>query len=139
MAPRFIVASAADIDWLIEQDTHVSAAWTVRCVSLKEYCVAVEGEVRGGYLRFSQFWGRIPYLEMIYVDPSWRGVGIGYGLLRAWEDAMRSQGAAMLMTSAMSDEPDALAWHVMNGYERTGELTFGGIQPTPEVFFVKAL
>lgn len=139
MAPRYIVASAADVDWLIEQDEHVSADWTVRCVALKEYFVAVEGDVRRGFLRFSRFWGRIPYLEMIQVDPAWRGVGIGYGLLQAWEEAMRAEGASLLMTSAMSDEPDPQAWHRMNGYERSGELTFGALQATPEVFFVKTL
>lgn len=139
MAPRFIVASAADVDWLIEQDAHVGAEWVVRCVALKEYFVAVDGEVRRGYLRFSRFWGRIPYLEMIQVDPEWRGVGIGYGLLCAWEEAMRAEGANLAMTSAMSSEPDPQAWHRMNGYEPSGELTFGAAQPTPEVFFVKAL
>ena len=52
---------------------------------------------------------------------------------------MRSTGATVLMTSSMSDEAEPQVWHERNGFERSGTLTFGNYQLTPEVFFVKTL
>lgn len=52
---------------------------------------------------------------------------------------MREAGASLVMTSSMADEPEPQAWHRRNGFVESGSLTFGRLQPTPEVFFVKPL
>ncbi|MGO7424599.1 N-acetyltransferase, partial [Rhizobium ruizarguesonis] len=60
-----IRAGQADIDWLVRADASAGAAWVSRCVALGEYLVAKEADEIVGFLRFSRFWGRVPYMEMI--------------------------------------------------------------------------
>jgi len=43
------------------------------------------------------------------------------------------------MTSAMEDEPKPQKWHERNGFKKSGELTFGKVQNTKEIFFIKDL
>lgn len=52
-----------------------------------------------GFLRFSWFWGMIPYMEMIQVLPEQRQFGIGRALAERWETAMLDEGATLLMAS----------------------------------------
>jgi GNAT superfamily N-acetyltransferase len=133
------IATLADAPWLVAWDTHVAPDWVRRCLDLKEYYIARSGAERIGFLRHSRFWGVIPFMDLIYVAPAWRRQGVGSALLEAWRQAMADQGASVLMTSSLSDEPEPQAWHERNGFERAGSLTFGAHQSTPEVFFVKSL
>jgi predicted N-acetyltransferase YhbS len=133
------LATSADADWLVEQDQNVSADWARRCVASDEYLVASLGGEPVGYLRFSWFWRAVPYMERVHVLEAYQRSGVGTALVGLWETNMRAQGAALLMTSSMSDEPEPQAWHRRNGFVDSGALTFGKAQPTPEVFFVKDL
>jgi predicted GNAT superfamily acetyltransferase len=132
-------ATPADRDWLVAQDNHIPAEWVSRCIASGEYLVARLESERAGFLRFSWFWRAIPYMELIRVADAQQRRGIGTALLKSWEASMRAQGAMLLMTSSMSDEPEPQAWHRRNGFVETGNLTFGDLQKTPEVFFVKQL
>jgi GNAT superfamily N-acetyltransferase len=132
-------ATSADMDWLSKVDVHVGQPWVRRCVELDEYLIARAGGEAAGFLRHSMFWGAVPFMDLIYVEPSWRRRGVGSSLLQVWQQAMQDRGATVLMTSSMSDEVDPQAWHHRNGFERSGALTFGSYQSTPEVFFVKSL
>ncbi|MBY3122403.1 MULTISPECIES: GNAT family N-acetyltransferase [Rhizobium] len=135
------VASAgqADIDWLVREDASAGAAWVSRCVALGEYLVAREAGEIVGFLRFSRFWGRVPYMEMIRVLPGHRRSGVGTALFLAWEKAMRDDGARMLMTSSECDESRPQDWHRRNGFSETGAIELPGLQSVPEVFFIKQI
>ncbi len=133
------LATRAHVDWLMDHDRHISPDWVRRCVAADEVLVACLDGALAGYLRFSWFWRAIPYMELIHVLEPHRRSGIGTALVALWDSNMRAQGAELLMTSSMSDEPEPQAWHRRNGFVESGALTFGGLQPTPEVFFVKAL
>ncbi|MFN3521558.1 MAG: GNAT family N-acetyltransferase [Phenylobacterium sp.] len=139
MTLRIVHAVSGDLDWLLAHDVHVSADWVRRCLDQQEYLLAWRGASPDGFLRFSRFWGRVPYLEMIQVEPRARGAGVGRALVAAWEAQMKAQGAAQVMTSAVADEPGPQAFHRANGYEEAGALRLNGVQATPEVFFTKAL
>jgi GNAT superfamily N-acetyltransferase len=132
-------ANPADLDWLIDHDHHVSPDWLRRCVAAEEILVAsLDGDLVG-FLRFAWFWRAIPYMELIHVLDAHRRSGVGSALVGLWEARVRAQGAVLLMTSSMSDEPEPQAWHRRNGFVESGALTFGRLEPTPEVFFVKDL
>ncbi len=133
------LAAIVHLDWLKAHDVHVSPVWSARCLSLGEYRVAVIDAEPVGFLRHSWFWGTIPYMELVLVLAPVRRHGIGTALLKHWEAAMILRGARFLMTSSMADEPEPQAWHRRNGYRETGQLTFGSMQPTPEVFFIKEI
>lgn len=88
-----------DSPWLVEHDD-ASEHWVGRCIQYGEYFVAEQdGEILG-FLRFSRFWGRIPYMDMIRVLSSHQRAGVGTALFRAWEKAMIDDGAQHLMTSS---------------------------------------
>ncbi|MBY5318127.1 GNAT family N-acetyltransferase [Rhizobium leguminosarum] len=132
-------ARQADIDWLVRADASAGEAWVSRCVALGEYLVAREAGEIVGFLRFSRFWGRVPYMEMIRVLPGHRRSGVGTALFLAWEDAMRDDGARLLMTSSECDESRPQDWHRRNGFSETGAIELPGLQSVPEVFFIKQI
>ena len=132
-------AAAVDRDWLAAEDAHIPADWVARCIEAGEYLIARVGGTRAGFLRYAWFWRTIPYMELIRVAETSRRRGIGTALFRRWEGDMRAGGARLLTTSSMSDEPEPQAWHRRNGFVASGSLTFGHLQETPEVFFVKTL
>ncbi|ANL67472.1 GCN5-related N-acetyltransferase protein [Rhizobium phaseoli] len=130
-------ASQGDIDWLVREDANVGQPWVSRCVALGEYLVAKEAGEIVGFLRFSRFWGRVPYMEMIRIQPAYLRSGVGTALFLAWEAAMRAEGARLLMTSSECDESRPQDWHRRNGFTETGAIDLPGLQSVPEVFFIK--
>ena len=114
-------------------------AWVERCLQHQEYLVATDNNVLVAYLRFSLFWGTIPYLDLIWVEASRRRQGIGTALFQRWEQMMRDRNATVFMTSSELAEPEPQQWHLRNGFQPCGQLTFGQQQPTPECFFIKNL
>lgn len=139
MSLSVALAESNHVTWLIAHDQNMSESRIRSCVSLGEYFVAELDGRPVGFLRFSRFWGTIPYMEMIQVLPEQRHFGIGRALVEQWETAMRDEGATLLMTSSVSDESEPQAWHRKNGFCEAGRITFGRLQPTPEVFFIKDL
>ncbi|KNY33229.1 MULTISPECIES: GNAT family N-acetyltransferase [unclassified Agrobacterium] len=137
-----ILISAAtddDIEWLLREDKWIGEDWLRRCVGHREYLVAKEDTILVGFLRFSMFWGKIPYMDMIRVIPEFRGHGVGATLTVFWETLMREQGASLVMTSSQQDEQEPQTWHRRNGYKEAGILNLPKIQDAAEVFFTKAL
>jgi GNAT superfamily N-acetyltransferase len=132
-------AQPADAERLTTLDAHIEPAWVRRCIATGEYFVAREAGEIVGFLRYAWFWRAMPYMELIHVREERRRDGVGSRLVAAWATAMRAEGAELLITSSMSDELEPQAWHRRNGFVESGELTFGHLQPTPEVFFVKRL
>ena len=128
-----------DFEWLRDNDDEPNSEWIVRCLEHDEYIVSLNGLQRSGFLRFSMFWGTIPYMDLIRVVENYKRQGVGTALFDFWEKEMRQRGARVLLTSAMADEPEPQAWHERNGFKRCGQLTFGRHQQTPEVFFAKDL
>lgn len=108
-------------------------------MSLGEYIIAEQEDEPVGFLRFSWFWGTIPFMDLIFVLPECQRSGIGTALFRYWEAAMREMGATLVMTSSQSDEAEPQAWHRRNGFFDAGSVSFGHLQPIPEVFLVKDL
>lgn len=84
-----------------------------------EFLVAeVEGEVIGislYYPRYSTWNGRCYYLEDLYVEPRFRGSGIGEALLRATAQQAKDAGAGRLDWQVLDWNSDAVRF-----YERIG-------------------
>lgn len=134
-----IPAEDRHLDWLLAHDRHVHERWVRRCLSLGEYIVAEQEGEPIGFLRFSWFWGMIPFMDLIMVLPEHRRSGVGTALFRYWEAAMRETGATLVMTSSQSDEAEPRARHRRNGFCDAGNVSFGHLQPIPEVFLAKDL
>ncbi|MFK0164501.1 GNAT family N-acetyltransferase [Rhizobium sp. NPDC090279] len=125
-----------DLPWLFEHDD-ASEDWIGRCIRHGEYFIAEQdGEILG-FLRFSRFWGKIPYMDMIRVLPLQQRGGVGTALFRAWESAMIEEGAEHLMTSSEWAEVEPQAWHRRNGFKAAGSIDLRIVQSSPEIFFLK--
>lgn len=132
-------ANKGDFNWLVENDKDISREWIKRCLDFKEYIVAVSEGTLSGFLRYSMFWGKIPYMNLIKVLESYRHKGIGTAMFRFWESDMKAQGAKILMTSAMENEPEPQSWHKRNGFLESGKINFDPLETIPEIFFIKNL
>ncbi|MDK4704379.1 GNAT family N-acetyltransferase [Rhizobium sp. CNPSo 4062] len=129
-------AHSEDLPWLLEHED-ASEDWIGRCIALGEYFVAERDSEVVGFLRFSRFWGKIPYMDMIRVLPLHQREGVGTALFHAWEGAMIEEGAQHLMTSSEWAEAEPQAWHRRNGFKAVGSIDLRIVQPSPEIFFVK--
>jgi ribosomal protein S18 acetylase RimI-like enzyme len=128
-----------DFPWLLSHDDGVGRQWIKQSIESGEYLVAEQNVELIGFLRFSRFWGKIPYMEMIRVLPEHRRSSAGTALFHEWENAMIGEGARLLMTSSELGEIEPQAWHKRNGFCEAGKIDFLSIQPTPEVFFLKTI
>lgn len=130
-------AEVQHTEWLAMHDLHVPPHWVKRCVANSEYIIALTDANPVGFLRFSWFWGALPYMDMIQVSPEYQRCGIGRSLFRFWETKMRECHATTLMTSSVASEQEPQAWHRSNGFRESGSISFGAFQPEAEVFLIK--
>ncbi|MBQ7922046.1 MAG: GNAT family N-acetyltransferase [Clostridia bacterium] len=72
-----------------------------------------------GVLRYSLFWQTIPFLDLLYIDESYRRMGYGTKMMREWENDMARCGYQYVMTSTQADE-DAWRFYEKLGYQRVG-------------------
>lgn len=90
-----------------------------------------------GVLRYSLFWQAIPFLDLLYLDESYRGKGFGTRMMNLWENDMRSSGYKYVMTSTQVDET---AWKF---YEKLGYRKAGAFLPpeqeADELIYLKEL
>jgi len=125
--------------WLIAHDDTVSDEWIRQCIDMRYYLVAESDQQPLGFLRFSWFWGKIPYIDMIYVDSAHRRSGIGKELLNSFQSHPAVREARCLMTSCESGEDEPLNWHRRNGFEVVGDIDIPTFQAAREIFLVKCL
>jgi aminoglycoside 6'-N-acetyltransferase I len=62
--------------------------------------------------------GPVGYLEGLYLEPDWRGKGLGRELLAHAEAWCRDRGCAHMATDAELDNPEAQAFYERLGFER---------------------
>jgi aminoglycoside 6'-N-acetyltransferase I len=65
---------------------------------------------------------RIGYLEAWYVDPDWRGQGVGRALAQAAEDWARAQGCREMASDTTPSYPVSPAAHAALGYQEVERL-----------------
>jgi GNAT superfamily N-acetyltransferase len=71
----------------------------------------------GGW-RTLQSDARVAEVKRMYVDPAWRGQGVGAALLRAIEDSARGEGKRRVVLETGERQPEAIALYRRQGYER---------------------
>ncbi len=60
------------------------------------------------------FWDNTPFMNMLFVLETYRGIGIGKQLVTLWESEMKFLKYKLLMTSTLSNE------HAQHFYRRLG-------------------
>ena len=129
------LAGESDLYFLEAHDRHIDAQELARVVRLGRVLIATDEEgAPVGWLRWGLFWDNTPFMNLLFVLPQARGRGVARALVARWEDDMRAQGYATVMTSTASDE-DAQGL-----YRHLGYRAVGGFLPEGEPFeliFVK--
>lgn len=133
-------AENADRDFWFSLDKHLPLKEFERKIKDRQCYIALKDGNAAGLLRYNLFWDSIPFCNMLYIDPQYRGMGCGKQLMEHWEEDMRSQGSHAVMTSSRSDET---AQHFFRrlGYKDCGALIINDTvykQPA-EIMFIKAI
>jgi ribosomal protein S18 acetylase RimI-like enzyme len=130
------VASDSHLPFLCENDKHLPHEDQAQVVSLGRVMVADVGGVAVGLLRWGLLWDQVPFMNLLWVDPEWRGQGIGTTLVEAWESSQLASGHELVLTSTMSNETSQDLFRRL-GYVDCGALLLPD-EPA-ELFLRKAL
>ncbi len=132
------LAELSELDWLLNENDYLPDGMVQQKIAQNEYIVAIENETIIGYLRFSYFWSFIPYMDIIFVEESYRMQGIGRGMLAFLENLAQEKGLSLIMSSSQSDEGPPQAWHRHMGFRDAGAIVdLRPLQDVTEVIFVK--
>ena len=118
-------AKREDMVFLGKYDRHIASPELETCVRLRRIFVAEQDENPVGWLRYGLFWDNTPFLNLLFVLESWRGMGFGKALIAHWEDEMRKSGYSRVLTSTQSDE-SAQTFYRKLGYTDCGALLLPG-------------
>lgn len=131
-------ATQTDLAYLAAHDQHVTPATLTQKIANGEILMLYDdAEARPrGWLRFGYFWDELPFMNLIYIEDAFRRQGWGTRLITFWEDAMRRQHHACVLTSSLANEQ---AQHLYRrlGYVDCGALLLPG--ESLEIIFRKAL
>jgi GNAT superfamily N-acetyltransferase len=115
------MATGADLPFLCDVDDHLSHQDLANVVSLGRVMVAEVDKVAVGFLRWGLFWDQVPFMNLLWVLPKWRGHRVGTMLVEAWEGSQRALGHSLVLTSTSSSER---AQHL---YRRLGYVDSGSL------------
>ena len=134
---RIEYASEAHSQYILENDKHISKELIQNKIREKEIIIAYDVENKYiGWLRYSYFWDNTPFMNMLYIDENYRGMGIGKELVGFWEKQMKSKRYNLVMTSTLSNE-QAQHFYRKLGYRDSGSLL---LEDEPlEIIFTKKI
>lgn len=129
-----------DKEFVMSIDKHVNDTGYDKRVYTKTGYVMWRKDVPIGLMHYSILWDNLPFLNLIFVNQSYRNKGFASQALAFWEHDMKQQGYKMTLISTQADEE---AQHL---YRKLGYIDCGGLvfQNTPfdqpmELFFRKVL
>lgn len=130
-------ANDADFKYIVDNDKHVKKELIEIKIKQKEIIVVKDNDKKIiGWLRYNYFWDNTPFMNMLYLDKSYRNNGIGKTLVAFWENEMKKKGFDLVMTSTLSNE-DAQHFYRKLGYKDSGSLLLEG-EPL-EIIFTKKI
>ena len=132
------LAQATDLP-VVAQDGYESRDHVAQQISAGAVWIAEDAAVPLGYLRLEYLWGRIPYIALIRVLPTYRGRGVGRALLAMVELHLSAAGHQWLYSSSQADEAEPQAWHRHMGFSECDFLAGVNAAGVGEIFFRKAL
>lgn len=130
-------ASQLDFQFILDNDSHISKQLIKNKLKEKEIMITKDQDNKViGWLRYNYFWDNTPFMNILYLNESYRGKGIGKELVRFWETEMKSKGYELVMTSTLSNE-QAQHFYRKLGYKDSGSLLLDD-EPL-EIIFTKSI
>jgi len=134
---RIVFATDSDYGYIRDRDRHISESLIPAKIKGNEiYILRNEDEKNIGWLRYGYFWDNIPFMNMLWVDESYRGKGAGKQVVLFWEEQMKQKGFKLVMTSTQANE-EAQHFYRKLGYRDAGCLLLEN-EPL-EILLTKAL
>ncbi len=130
-------ALKVDYSYWFTLDEHISQNEFEHKIREKQGYIICDGDKPIGLMRYGLFWDLVPFLNLIELEESYRGKGIGKQAMNHWENEMCNLGYKLVMTSSQADE-QAQHFYRKLGYKDSGCLMISNKEPL-EVFFVKQL
>ena len=131
------LAKREDLAQILRYDRHIPEANLRRCLEVGQVDALCDGEKIVGVLRYNLFWQSIPFLDLLYLDESYRGKGWGSRMMANWEEAMKHMGYCHVMLSTQEDET-AKFFYEKIGYRRIGAF-LPPEQEADEIMYLKEL
>jgi len=131
-----VKAQKKHADFLSQMDIHISKERLIKKTENSEIFIAIENDNIIGFLRYGFFWDQYPFMNMLYIEETCRGNGVGKQLVQHWESNMKEEGYNLVMTSTLSNE------QAQNFYRKLNYHDIGGfIMPNDplEVILIKEL
>jgi ribosomal protein S18 acetylase RimI-like enzyme len=129
-------ATDGDYAYLSQNDRHITPTVLKRKLEDGEIFVARQDTMPIGWLRYGLFWDSIPFMNMLFVSETKRGMGVGTQLVSYWETQMRLADHKMVMTSTLSNET-AQHFYRKLGYRDAGALLL--LNEPLEILLLKTL
>lgn len=130
-------ATEKDYQYILTNDIHISKELIKGKIEQEEILIVKEKNNKNiGWLRYNYFWDNTPFMNMIYLDESYRNNGIGKKLVRFWEILMKNKGYELVMTSTLSNEQSQQFYRKL-GYRDSGSLLLKS-EPL-EIIFIKEI
>lgn len=123
----------------ISQQSQLASKVLIRKIKQDEIILLIVNGEPVGQLQIGFLWSEIPFIDLIYINETFRKRGLSRIMLGFLEDHLRVRGYQVLYSSSQMDEPEPQAWHRYMGFEACGVIN--GLNPggIGEVFFRKAL
>ena len=129
-------ATLSHLECLAKKDHHVNRNMLERKILHKEILVAILDKKIIAWLRYSLFWGMIPFIDMLVVNEENRNKQVGKSLVSFWEKQMKLAHYKMVMTSSQADEKGQHFFRKME-YKDAGSLILP--EESLEIFFIKMI
>ena len=134
---EIVLATPALFSAVRQFDRHIQPHRLRHCIAGGQvYLLRVERSW-AGVLRYRLFWETIPFLDLLYIDQRYRGLGWGRKLMGHWEAAMAAQGFRHGMLSTQADEA-AKHFYEKLGYRLAGSF-YPPEQEAAELIYTKVL
>ncbi len=112
---------AEDKKFVMGIDSHVNDIQYQNRIDTKTGYIIWNGNKPIGLMHYSVLWDNLPFLNLIYVEESYRNNGFATEAIKLWEKDMKYQGYKMVLISTQVDE-DAQHLYRKLGYVDCGAL-----------------
>jgi len=117
---KIIAATDSHYAYIREHDRHILEHLILPKIRGNEiYILQDEEDSIVGWMRHCYFWDNTPFMNMIWIDDTYRNKGLGKKAVLFWEDEMKKLGFNLVMTSTLANE-GAQHFYRKLGYRDSG-------------------